>query len=258
MEAVDSHAHLDFEQFDQDREGLIGELAKQEIIVVNPSSSLESVTKVDQLSRQFTNIFGAIGLHPQEVSTELLPQLPELINGWAKLVKQNKKIVAVGEIGLDYYRNHTTADSQKAALRQLLTFAQQVSLPVIIHCREAFGDLMTLLADYRDIQAVMHCFSGSIKEAEQVLGHGWLISITANITYPKNEQLRQVVKQINLEKIMIETDSPFLSPQESRSKRNDPRNVVVVAQTIAQLKHISLEQVLKATTATARRFFKLN
>lgn len=259
MRFVDSHAHLDFPQYNADRAEIIASLKYQEIDVINISTSLESVGDVVRLASEHDHIWGLVGLHPTEITQENLLQLPELINDWDKLIRTNSKIVGVGEIGLDYYHNKTSAAAavQKTALRQFLSWAKEKDYPVSFHCRDAYGDLLTILADYPGLRGVVHCFSGSNTQAEGFLNLGLHISFTAIITYPGNEELRQVVKQVPLEKILIETDAPFLPVNEKRGQRNDPGAVIAVASKIAELKDISPKDVAEATNLAADTLFGL-
>ncbi len=257
MRLIDTHAHLDFPEYNADRTALIANLKKLEIGVVNISTSLESIPEVVKLATENELIWGMIGIHPTDITSDILLKLPELIKSWEKIFEENHKIVGIGEIGLDYFHDRSTeaANRQKAALRQFLTFSQEKNLPVSFHCRDAYGDLITILRDYDGLRGVIHCFSGSVSNAEAFIEAGMMISFTGMITYPKNEELRAVVEKIPLEKIMLETDSPFLSPQDNRGNRNDPRSVENIASLVAQLKHVSVEEAGKQTTMNAINFF---
>lgn len=260
LRAVDTHAHLDFPEFAADRDAVIAQLRDQTIGVINISTSIESVAAVDRLSRENDLIWGLVGLHPTDITAETFLQLPSLLTGWDKLFAANPKLVGVGEIGLDYFHDRSTeaANRQKAALRQLLTWAKESDRPISFHCRDAYGDLATLLGDYPGLRGVIHCFSGTFEQAQAVLTLGFHLSFTAMITYPKNEELRQIVAAVPLEKILLETDSPFLSPQSRRGQRNDPTAVVTIAELIAELKNTALDEVLTVTTSTAKALFGLN
>src|SRR5579864_9217160 len=160
MRLIDSHAHLDFPEFDVDRQQLLKELEQKDIGVIDVATDLESIDQVMTLATQQRLVWGALGLHPTAVTSATLTQLPALLDRLQKAFSQNSKLVALGEIGLDYLRaqDTTSAANQKAALRQFLIFAQGQSLPVIFHCREAYGDLLTMLQDYSGIKGVIHCF----------------------------------------------------------------------------------------------------
>lgn len=261
MRAIDTHSHLNFDAFDEDRAEIISELNSEKIGTIVIATDFPSNDAVAKLATDNEYIWAALGLHPQEMTAEALIALPETIDGWRGLFERNSKLVAVGEVGLDYYRLNdegaSSADQQKAGLRQLLAFAEEVSRPVIFHCRDAYGDLLTIIKEYSKIRGVVHCFSGTSDQARQFLEAGLLLSITANITYPKNAELAETVAHLPLEKLMIETDSPFLPPQSMRGKRNDPRQVIAVAEAIANLKNVPLETITHQTTSNAREFFRL-
>lgn len=263
MRAIDTHAHLNFTDYDDDRSSILTELAASDIGTILVATDFPSIMPIAQLAKDNRLVWGTVGLHPQEMNSEALVRLPQVIDRWKELMAQNQKLVAVGEVGLDYYRleqaesHYPDADQQKAGLRQLLTFATEENKPVIFHCREAYGDLQTIVADYPKIRGVVHCFDGSAAQAQGFLELGMLISVTAMLTYPKNEVLRAVVEDLPLTSLMIETDSPFLPPQTLRGQRNDPRNVIAVAEAIAELKKTSLKEVLEQTTHNATTFFNL-
>jgi len=259
MKAVDSHAHLDFPQFDPDRAELIEKLNSRDLTVINVATDEQSITKVVDLANSNKHLFAAVGIHPTDLNRDSLEKLPGLIDRLKELIEKESKVVAIGEIGLDYFHDSSkeTAEIQIVALKQFLTLVQEVKRPVIFHCRDAYGDLLTLLQDYANLTGVVHCFSGNLKQAEQFVSTGLLVSFTAMITYPKNEELRAVVKEIPLDKILLETDCPFLPPQTRRSERNDPITVFEIAQKIALIKNISEAEVLAQTTSNARKLFGL-
>ncbi len=257
MRFFDTHAHLDFNHFDADRSAIIATLSNQEIGVLNPATDEASIAEIDRLTRANPLIWGAVGLHPTDITAETLLRLPALIREWKEKIQNNSRLVAVGEIGLDYYHHKEGASQQKAALRQMLTMADECGLPVIFHCRDAYGDLVTLLEAYPTIRGVIHCFGGSLGQAEQFLSLGLHLSFTCNVTYEKNEELREVIRSTPIERLMIETDSPFLGPADRRGERNDPTNVVKVAEVVAREKQLTVEQVGAQTTATALKLFNI-
>ncbi|HSX42224.1 MAG TPA: TatD family hydrolase [Candidatus Saccharimonadales bacterium] len=259
MRLVDTHAHLHFPAFDADRPAVIAELARLEIGVIEVATDQESAAKVDALATENSLIWGVLGLHPTEIGSQTLAQLPELMKEWQKLIAANPKIVAIGEIGLDYFRDQTTetANRQKAALREMLTFAADQKLPVIFHCRDAYGDLATILADYPGLGGVIHCFSGTAAQAEAFLALGLHLSATAIVTYPKNTGLAEVFKTIPTDRLMLETDSPFLPPVDNRGGRNDPKTVEKIATFLAELRGVSTAEIATITTQNAKNLFKL-
>lgn len=257
MRLIDTHAHLDFDAFAADRDALIATLDRHDIGVLNPATDEESVAAIDRLTRAYPNVWGAVGLHPTEITNDVLLRLPEMLRSWALLLDRNPKLVAVGEIGLDYYHQKDSAAIQKAALRSMLTFAQERNLPVIFHCRDAYGDLITLLGNYPKIRGVIHCFGGSSAQAEQFLDLGLFLSFTCNVTYPKNAELRATIAALPLDRLMVETDAPFLAPHELRGQRNDPTNLARVIEVIAAEQKIDAERVAQQTTANAKKMFTI-
>ena len=258
--AIDTHAHLDFPQFDEDRAELIAQLKSEEIGVISVATDWESNQKVVDLANDSDLIWATIGLHPTEIDSNTLSGLTPRLERLKTLAQENKKVVAIGEVGLDYHREESKkqAETQKAVLRQFLTLANELNLPVVFHCRDAYGDLLTILADYPDTRGVIHCFTGTVEEAKKFLELGLFISFTATVTYPANESQRKTIAAVPLEKILLETDCPFLVPESRRGQRNDPRTIIEIAQTIAEVKKINQSEVLKQTTANAITFFKLN
>lgn len=259
MRAVDTHAHLDFPQFDDDRSELIERLQAEDVAIINIATDLESIEKVVKLANDFPNIYAAIGLHPTDVDSNTLLQVPDLLDQLKHLISTNSKIVAIGEVGLDYFHDSSkaTAEIQKTALRQFLTLAQELDVPVVFHCRDAYGDLLTILKDYEGLRGVIHCFAGSLEQAEKFIEIGMHISFTAIVTYPKNDALLRLIAQIPLEKILLETDCPFLSPQTRRGQRNDPMSIFDVARAIAAGRGVEDDVVLTATTKNAQSLFGL-
>ena len=207
MKAVDTHAHLDFPQFNQDRFEVITKLGNKGISVINIATDQNSILKVVELSEKFDHLYAAVGIHPTDLNKNSLKELPTVLDQIRQMVKSSKKVVAIGEVGLDYFRDKSkqTAEIQLAAL----TLAQDLQKPVVFHCRDAYGDLLTLLKDYSGIKGVVHCFNGTLDQAQQFIAIGMKLSVTAIITYPANETLRQIVKQLSLEELMLETDCPF-------------------------------------------------
>lgn len=257
MRAVDTHAHLDFPDFDADRAAVIDQLATAGIGVINIATDVESNQRVVELTKNKL-IWGALGLHPHEVRPETAVQLPRLIKDWTKLMSSNKKLVAIGEVGLDYTRTALEAvASQKAALRGFLTFALEIKKPVIFHCRNAYGDLSVMLADYPGLTGVVHCFSGDQRSAKRFLQLGLYLSFTANVTYPNNSELREVMKAVPLDRILLETDSPFLPAQDERGQRNTPQTILKTAELIAGLRGVTREEILNQTLANTKHLFGL-
>lgn len=260
IQAIDTHAHLDFGVFDSDRDDLITKLTRQGIGAINISSSLSSVEKSLALARNNRFIWSTVGIHPNEITTEIALMLPELLDSWSRRVKNQEKIVGLGEIGLDYSNREENGQVslQKSVLRQFLNFASQEKLPVVFHCRDAYGDLTVLLKEYYpEISGVVHCFSGNQEELEQFLELGLSVSFTGMITYPKNDRLRELVKLLPDDRILLETDCPFLPVQNNRGQRNDPFSVLELARSYAALRATTTEDILALALENTQKLFKI-
>jgi TatD DNase family protein len=251
MTLIDTHCHLDFPQFDLDREQVIARAKEQGIGgIVNVGSSLESTKRSLELARQYDFIYAAAGIHPHEADKFDEKQEAE----FARLLKR-EKIVAIGETGLDYFKNFSKAENQTRLFKSLLRSAKEAKLPLVIHCRSAQGDTLKILKEFMPVKAVVHCFSGPDAFLDECLELGLLISFTCNITYKKADDLRGLVKRVPMDRLLLETDAPYLAPEEFRGRRNEPLHVGVLARAIAGLKGISLEEVSVATTLNAKNFF---
>lgn len=250
---IDTHCHLDFPEFDKDREEVIRNSRDNEIgYLINIGSSLKGSLDSVQLSKGHPCVYAACGIHPHEADKVNDTDKEEL----AQLAKSDK-VVAIGEIGLDYYRNYSTHPKQQALFVSLLKLAKDTGLPVIIHSRQAQKDTLDILRDSLPIKAVVHCFCGDKDFLEECLGLGLFISYTCNITYKKAEGLREIVKITPLDRLMLETDCPFLPPEGLRGKRSEPIYVKRLAEGIAKIKKLSLAQIEQATTSNAKEFFNL-
>lgn len=251
---IDSHAHLDEERFDEDRDELIKSLKENAIsYVINPSSDMETSRRVVELSNKYDNIFAAVGIHPHDAEgfkEEDLDELRELSN--------NEKVVAIGEIGLDYYYDNSPRDIQKEVFRKQLELSHELDLPVIIHTRDAMGDTYDILKEFEGrVRGVMHCYTGSIEMAEKFMKLGFYISIAGPVTFKNAVNVREMAKQIPLERLLIETDSPYLAPVPNRGKRNDPTNVRYVADMLANLKEIQIDKIIEHSRENTVKLFSL-
>lgn len=251
---IDSHAHLDEERFDEDRDELIKSLKENAIsYVINPSSDMETSRRVVELSNKYDNIFAAVGIHPHDAEgfkEEDLDELRELSN--------NEKVVAIGEIGLDYYYDNSPRDIQKEVFKKQLELSHELDLPVIIHTRDAMGDTYDILKEFEGrVRGVMHCYTGSIEMAEKFMKLGFYISIAGPVTFKNAVNVREMAKQIPLERLLIETDSPYLAPVPNRGKRNDPTNVRYVADMLANLKEIQIDKIIEHSRENTVKLFSL-
>ena len=251
---IDSHAHLDFSQFKRDRDKVIQRALDSGVAaIVNVGTDLVTSEKSVALARRHPSIYAAVGIHPhdaRELSPKVLDRLTQLA--------QEEKTVAIGEIGLDFYRNLSPRDQQREAFRQQIRLAIELGLPVIIHDRDAHSQVLEILREEEAhrVGGVLHCFSGDIKMARQGLEMGFLISFAGPVTYGDGKKMA-IARQIPLEKILVETDCPFLTPIPHRGKRNEPAYVRYVAEKVAEVRGISFEEVAKATSRNAMRLFGL-
>lgn len=251
----ESHAHYDDEVFDEDREELLASFAGQGIgTVINIGASLAGCRATVALTQEYPFIYGAIGVHPSEVG-ELNEENFERLREWTAL----DKIVAVGETGLDYHWPEPVSALQKEWFERQLVLARQVELPVIIHSREAAKDTLEIMQANQagEIGGVVHCFSYAKEMAREYLNMDFYFGIGGVITFKNAKKLKEAVEYIPMEKILLETDSPYLAPEPNRGKRNTSLNLPCVAQAIAELKGISYEDVVEITEANARRLFHL-
>ena len=257
MKAIDTHAHLDFSAYDQDRGDVIKKLEVQGIGVINIATDEASLEAVDLLSKDNKLIWGAVGIHPTEVNPKTLVNLSDFIEKLEKLQNNNPKLVAIGEIGLDYFHSKAHVSNQKAVLTELLNYAKKSDIPVIFHCRDAYGDLLTILKHYPKLRGVIHCYSGTIEQVREYLDMGFYISFTGMLTYKNNNALRETSLEVPMDKLLLETDSPFLAPQTNRGNRNDPMAIIEIAQQHADLRNMPVDDVLKETTNNAVGLFGL-
>ncbi len=250
---IDTHAHLEMREFNDDREDVIRRAREAGVeYIVTIGTSVESSRDAVMLADKYDFIYAAIGIHPHEVKDILHPAY-EIIRHFA----QHKKVVAYGEIGLDYHFEHSPRTDQKRKFRDMLREARELDLPVIIHDREAHDDTLRILSEdwSPDLGGVMHCFSGDVAMATKVIEMGFSLSIAGPVTFPKAQSLREVVKQIPIEYMLIETDAPYLAPQPMRGKRNEPAFVCHTAEMIAQIKGLTFEDVARITSYNAMQLF---
>lgn len=258
MSIIDTHAHLDFEQFQGEEEAVVARAKAAGVDrIINVGTTMLRSKEAILIAERFPNIWASVGVHPHDAG-EVSPETVEELSALAR----NPKVVAVGEIGVDrHYDDGPGLAKQEEAFLQQAAVAIEHGLPVIVHSRDAEEETLACLRKVADElpkpPGVIHCFTGSQQFADQVLELGFFISFTATITYPKNDSLREVVKNVPLEKIFVETDCPFLAPQDKRGKRNEPAYVVSVVEQIASLKRLLVEEVATQTTKNAERLFTL-
>lgn len=254
---VDTHCHLDFESFDADRDIVISRAADAGVeAIVIPALDLGNARAVLALAHSRAGLYAAVGVHPNSTAAWHEAMLDDL-----SALASETDVVAVGEIGLDYHWDSSPAATQQRALRAQLSLAADLGLPVIIHNREATEDVLRLLAESplagRDRAGVLHSFSADRAAAESALDLGFYIGVTGPVTYKKADELRDVAAAVPLERLLLETDAPFLAPHPLRGQRNEPAHVALVAARIAEERGLSLDELAAATTENARRLFRL-
>ena len=247
---IDSHAHLLDEKFDADREELIEKLSEEMEAVIECASAPEDFEKILALTQRYPLIYGAVGVHPTDAEC-FDEQTPERI---CSLLAQ-PKILAIGEIGLDYYWFPEKRELQQRVLRAQMALAGEQGVPVILHNREATGDMLALLKEFPGQRGAMHCFSGSIETARTLLDLGYYLGFGGALTFANNRKGVESAAYAPLDRILLETDSPYLAPVPLRGKRNNPANTRYVAERLAEIKGISAEEVVQAANANARKLF---
>ena len=252
----DSHAHLNDERFDEDREELINSLKSNGVeLVLNPGACIETSKSSVELANKYDFIYAAVGVHPHDVGDMTEDDIETL----RKLATEIDKVMAIGEIGQDYYYDNEPRDIKKQWFKRQIELANELKLPIIIHDRDAHGDTFEIIKNTKspEIGCVLHCYSGNVELAREYIKMGCYISIPGTVTFKNNKKTVEVVREIPLEYLLIETDSPYMAPVPHRGKRNDPSMVQFVADKIAQEKGISYETVCEATKENAKRLFNI-
>lgn len=266
MSLVDTHCHLHRAEFGPDRDQIVARAREAGVVaLVDPATDLASNRTVIELTQRYPELYAALGLHPHDAAQLTPESLQEL-----EALAQAEKVVAIGEIGLDYYRNLSPKEIQQETLRKLLLLAKKLKQPVILHCRgegaantsagegqEVYEDLFKILKEILNppIRGLLHCFSGTVEIAERALAMGLSLSFAGNLTFPKAEPLRAVAKAVPADKVVLETDAPFLSPQSCRGKRNEPSYLSELVQEWARIRGVAPEEIAQQTTENAFRLF---
>ncbi|MEK7850083.1 MAG: TatD family hydrolase [Candidatus Omnitrophota bacterium] len=253
---VDTHCHLDFPEFDADRKSVLERARESGVeVLINVGSSLKGSREAVSLASQYPQVFASVGIHPhdaKEYKKEDLSQIKQLV--------LFSKVVAIGEIGLDYYRNLSEPKIQRSVFKEFLNLACEAGLPVIIHSRQAEDDTLAVLREFELKKfkgIVIHCFSAGMDFLNKCLDLGFFVSFTCNVTYKKAQVLRKIVEYVPLDKMFLETDAPFLPPEGKRGKRNEPAYLADLAHEVARIKNIDFDMVCAETTRNAKHFFKL-
>ena len=254
MTLFDTHAHYDSRQFDCDRDTVLASLPEQGVaLVVNPGCDLPSSRKAVELAQRYPFVYAAVGVHPEDCADWEDGCLLEL-----RALAANRKVRAIGEIGLDYYwKENPPRALQQNVFRRQMELARSLHLPVIVHDREAHGDCLDIVRDYPQVTGVFHCFSGSVEMARELVDRGWMISFTGVLTYPNARKAVEAAQAVPLECIMVETDSPYMAPVPFRGKRCDSSLVRYTCQRLAEIKGISPEECARITLENGKRFFSI-
>ena len=252
MNLFDTHAHMDDKAFDADREELLRTLPEQGIaLLMNPGCSLASSRAACDLAEKYDYIYAAVGSHPDaadEVNQETL-------EAYRTLCKQNSKVKAIGEIGLDYHYEDIPREIQLRAFRDQMALARELNLPVIVHEREAHEDGMAVVREFPEVTGVFHCYSGSAEMARQLVKLGWYIGFTGVLTFKNARKALEVAQSIDLSRLVLETDCPYMSPEPFRGKRNDPGKLYRMAQVLGQLRGIPAEEAAGIALENGKRLY---
>lgn len=250
----DTHAHMDDRAFETDRSVLLAQLPAQGIaLVMNPGCSLDSSRAAVALAGQYDYLYAAVGSHPDaadEVNEETLAQ-------YRLLARSSAKVRAIGEIGLDYHYEDIPREIQQRAFRAQMALAQELKLPVIVHEREAHEDGMKIVEEFPDVTGVFHCYSGSLEMAKVLIRRGWYIGFGGVLTFKNARKAVEVATQIPLERIVLETDCPYMSPEPFRGRRNDPGRLHLVAEKLAQLRGVSVDEIEMITLENGKKLYRI-
>jgi len=256
VDLIDTHCHLTFEGLIENVEGVVQRSVEAGVTGwVTVGTDNRENRKVVELAEQFKNMYAAVGIHPHEAKSVSSKTITEL-----EKIAQNEKVVAIGETGLDFHHHHSAPADQQRVFIEHLRIAAGLNMPVIVHCREAFDETMDILERFgsgvRGI--VFHCFGGSAREAERVVAYGYYISFTGVVTFKNGQRSREAAKAVPIERLMVETDCPYMSPEPMRKQKiNEPALMVHTLKCLSELKEMGLEDFGNEVTATSRNFFAL-
>jgi TatD DNase family protein len=254
---IDSHAHIDLPEFDKDRDQVMLRARQQGVrAVINVGMDAESSRKALEVAKKYDDVFVAVGFHPHEAAKMREGDLKVL----AKLT-QDSRVVAIGEIGLDFYRNLSPRPSQLEVFGRQLDLASNLGLPVVVHCRQAHKEVYEILSAWVKAasgkQGVIHCFSSDMEMARRYIELGFYISLAGSVTYPSAGELVEVAREVPLDRLLLETDAPFLAPQAHRGRRNEPAYVALTAQKVADIRQVPVEVVAEAAAGNTIKLFHL-
>lgn len=253
---IDTHAHYDDEAFDEDRDSLLSSFPSRGIeMVVNIGASIQTTKNTLEMMKQYPFVYGTAGVHPSETG-----ELEEPLMEWLREVATQPKMVAIGEIGLDYYWDEPGREVQKRWFIRQLGLAREMGLPVVIHSREAAKDTLDIMKEQKagDMGGVIHCFSYGVEQAREYLDMGFYLGIGGVITFKNAKKLKEVVEYMPMERMVLETDCPYLSPEPFRGKRNSSLNLTCVVRAVSEIKGISQEEVQSITRDNARAMYRIH
>ena len=252
MALFDTHAHYDSSRFREDRDAVLSALPAAGVeLVVDPGCDLPSSRMAVELAARYPHVYAAVGLHPEDCGGAGEAEFAEI-----RRLCAEAKVVAVGEIGLDYYwKENPPREFQQAVFRRQIELAIELNLPVIVHDREAHGDCLSIVREYPAARGVFHCFSGSAEMAAELVRRGWYLGFDGPITYPNARKAREAAEIAPLDRIVVETDSPYLSPVPMRGKRNDSRNLPYIVEVLAQWKGVGAAEMERAAWENGKRLF---
>ena len=248
----DTHAHYDDEAFDADREELLSSMPENGVgLIVDPGCDLDTSRRAVEIARQYPHVYAAVGWHPENCAPYTRASL-DALRAWAG----DPKVVAIGEIGLDYYwEQNPPREFQQEVFRDQLALAQELGLPVIVHDRDAHADSLAIVKEFPQVRGVFHCFSGSAETARELIARGWYLGFDGPLTYKNAKKTVEIARMAPLERILLETDSPYMAPVPVRGTRNDSRNVFHIAARLAEIRGISTDEIIAITNENGRRLF---
>jgi TatD DNase family protein len=250
---IDTHCHLDAARFDEDRAAMIARARAAGVVrMMTIGCSVENSERALGLAKTHADVFCSVGVHPHEAASAA----PDFIDALRSLAR-HPKVRAIGECGLDYYYDHSPRDVQQGVFRAQIVLARELSMPLVIHVRDAWEDCLRILDDERAERVLIHCFTGTRENADASIARGYMLSIPGVITFKDPGALHEVVKNAPVERLLVETDSPYLAPMPHRGKRNEPAFVRHVAEKVAELRGLSVDDVVRTTGMNAMRFFAL-
>lgn len=255
MVLFDTHAHLDDRRFEEDRQALLEKLPRQGLgLLMNPGCDAASSRRACELAREHDWIYAAVGSHPDAADV----MNDQVLETYRALVRENPKVRAIGEIGLDYHYEDVPRQQQMVCFRAQMELARELNLPVIVHEREAHEDALKILEDFPDVTGVFHCYSGSAEMAKLLVSRGWYIGFTGVITFKNARKLVETALAIPLERMVIETDCPYMAPEPFRGRRNDPGYLYRMAEKLGELRNIPAEEMAAITYENGKRLYRID